>query len=319
MALQTSHDALKKELSEKSIEMGKNLEDEKEKALNESKLLRKELAELREINRLNESTASSREQKLRQENLELKRKLEETEFRIEDQKQEASLASIPLIRQLESLQSTLNSRTASWENQERILLEKLNEAQNSLSSQTDFEKQAKDQAMHLNIKISNLEEKLSMTSLKLEQTVGQLQQKEIEFNLHENDYKLKIEQLLAELSSKSNETEKFKSLVSQLEEKIRLERNVFEDEKRKISFIQQQNQHHPHPERQDSHENELGNDSPVLSLGSVESLHSHPWNMVSFLFVFFFLGENYLIKLCFSRMITMSVLIQIMAPNMVEL
>ncbi|XP_070501730.1 TATA element modulatory factor [Chironomus tepperi] len=278
LALQTSHDALKKELSEKSVEMGRNLEDEKEKALNESKLLKKELTELREINRINESSATSREQKLRQENLELKRKLEETEFRIEDQKQEASLASIPLIRQLESLQSTLNSRTALWENQERVLLEKLEAAQNKLSSQSDVEKQAKDQVMHLNIKISNLEEKLSSTSLKLEQTLSQLQQKDIEFNLHENDYKLKIEQLLAEVSSKSTDTEKFKNLVSQLEEKLRTERSEFEDEKRKLLFIQQQNQHHhPHAERQDS--NDLGNDSPVLSLGSVESLHSHPWNM----------------------------------------
>ncbi|CAG9801531.1 unnamed protein product [Chironomus riparius] len=277
LALQTSHDALKKELSEKSVEMGRNLEDEKEKALNESKLLRKELTELREINRINESSATSREQKLRQENLELKRKLEETEFRIEDQKQEASLASIPLIRQLESLQSTLNSRTASWENQERLLLEKLEIAQNKLSSQSDVEKVAKDQVMHLNIKISNLEEKLSSTSLKLEQTLSQLQQKEIEYNLHENDFKLKIEQLLAEVSTKSTDTEKFKNLVSQLEEKLRSERTEFEDEKRKLLFIQQQNHHHPHAERHDS--NDLENDSPVLSLGSVESLHSHPWNI----------------------------------------
>lgn len=282
LALQTSHDALKKELSEKSFEMGKNLEEEKDKAQTESKLLKKELMELREINRLNESTATTREQKLRQENHELKRKLEETEFRIEDQKQEASLASIPLIRQLESLQSTLNSRTASWENQERILLDKLNEAQNKLFSQSDVEKQAKEQVMHLNIKISNLEEKLSSTSLKLEQTLGQSQQKEIEFNLHENDYKLKIEQLLAEMMTKANEAEKFKSLVLQLEEKIRLERNEFEEEKRKLSFIQQQNQHHHQAERQDSREHEMGNDSPVLSLGSVESLHSHPWNIVSY-------------------------------------
>jgi len=280
LALQTSHDALKKELSEKSMEMGRNLEDEKEKALNESKLLKKELTELREMNRINESSSTSREQKLRQENLELKRKLEETEFRIEDQKQEASLATIPLIRQLEGLQSTLNSRTKIWENHERNLLEKLETAQNKLSSQSDVEKQAKDQVMHLNIKISNLEEKLSSTSLKLEQTLSQSQQKEIEFNLHENDYKLKIEQLLAEASSKSTDTEKFKNLVSQLEEKLRLERSEFEDEKRKLLFIQQQNQHHhPHAERQDS--NDLGNDSPVLSLGSAESLHSHPWNIVS--------------------------------------
>lgn len=287
-ALQTSHDALKKELSEKSVEMGRNLEDEKEKALSESKLLKKELTELKEINRINETAATSREQKLRQENLELKRKLEETEFRIEDQKQEASLASIPLIRQLESLQSTLNSRTALWENQERVLLEKLETAQNKLSSQSDVEKQAKDQVIHLNIKISNLEEKLSSTSLKLEQTLSQLQQREIEYNLHENDFKLKIEQLLAQISSKSNDAEKSKNLVSQLEEKIRTERNEFENEKRKLLFIQQQSQHnhqHPHAERQDS--NDLGNDSPVLSLGSVESLQSHPWNLVSLLILFY--------------------------------
>lgn len=283
MALQNLHDVLKRELSDKSSEMGKNLEDEKEKALNESKQLKKELAELREINRRNESTAMMREQKFRQENLELKKKLEMTEFRIEDQKQEASLASIPLIRQLESLQSTLLLRTTQWENQERILLAKLDDAQNKLTSRTDVEKQVKDQATHQNIKISNLEEKLSSTSLKLEQLIGQLQQREIEYNLHENDFKLKIEQLAVELSNKSNESEKFKTLLSQSEEKMRLERNEFEDEKRKLLFIQQQSQHHHghhQAERQESHENELGNDSPVLSLGSVESLHSHAWNLV---------------------------------------
>jgi chromosome segregation ATPase len=283
LALQTSHDVLKKELSDKSYEMGRNLEEEKEKALAESRQLMKELTELREVNRNTELNASSREQKLRQENLELKRKLEETEFRIEDQKQEASLASIPLIRQLESLQTTLNTRTATWENQERILLEKLDEAQDKLHSQTDVEKQAKDEVTHLNIKIVNLEEKLSSTCIKLEQTIGQLQHKDIEYNLHENDYKLKIEQLTADLSSKANDIDKLKTVISQMEEKIRLERNEFEEEKRKLLFIQQQNQHnhHPHTERQDSHENDgmLGNDSPVLSLGSVESLHSHPWNI----------------------------------------
>lgn len=283
LALQTSHDVLKKELSEKSMEMGKNLEEEKEKALNESKLLSKELADLREINRNFEVAASAREQKLRQENLDLKRKLEETEFRIEDQKQEASLASIPLIRQLESLQTTLNTRTAQWENQERILLEKLDEAQSKLISQSDFEKQSKDQVTHLNLKIANLEEKLTSQGLKLEKQIGQFQQKEIEFNLHENDYKLRIEQLTADVSNKSNDVEKFKNLISQLEEKMRLEREEFEEEKRKLLFIQQQNQQSVtvhHAERQDSHD--LGNDSPVLSLGgSVDSLHSHPWNMVS--------------------------------------
>jgi TATA element modulatory factor len=281
LALQTSHDALKKELNEKSVEMGKNLEDEKEKALNESKFLKKEVIELREINRNIESSATMREQKLREENMELKKKLEETEFRIEDQKQEASLASIPLIRQLESLQTTLNTRTAQWENQERVFLEKIEEAQNKLSSQSDEERHFKDQAQHLNQKIVHLEEKLSSTCIKLEQINSLLQQKEIEFNLHENDYKFKIEQLLSELSSKQDDADKFKNLLSQLEEKVRLERSEFEDEKRKLLFIQQQNQtHHEHVQRQDSHEHELGNDSPILSLGSVDSLHSHPWNNV---------------------------------------
>lgn len=283
LALQTSHDALRKELSEKSMEMGKNLEDEKEKALNEGKMLSKELAELREVNRNFEMAASAREQKLRQENLELKRKLEETEYRIEDQKQEASLASIPLIRQLESLQTTLNTRTAQWENQERILLEKLDEAQDKLASQTDVEKQSKDQVTHLHLKIANLEEKQKAQSLKVEQQVGQLQQKEIEFNLHENDYKLRIEQLAAELSDKAADNDKFKNLISQLEDKMRHERAEFEEEKRKLLFIQQQHQQSVtvhHPERQDSQD--MGNESPVMSLGgSVDSLHSHPWNIVS--------------------------------------
>lgn len=284
LAVQTSYEALKRELSDKSSEMVQNLEGEKEKACNESRQLTKELSDLRQKIRDLESAATSREQKLRQENIELKQKLEETEFRIEDQKQEASLASIPLIRQLESLQTTLNSRTKQWENQERSLLEKLDEAQNQLKTHSDGDKALKDQITHLNLKVSSCEEKLAQASRKVEQTAGQLQQKEIEFQLHENDYKLRIDQLVMEVASKSNDVEKQKSLVLQLEEKTRLDRNELEEEKRKVLYIQQQQtQHHQphHHERQDSHDNELGNVSPVLSLGSVESLHSHPWNLVS--------------------------------------
>lgn len=146
-----------------------------------------------------------------------------------------------------------------------------------------MDKAIKDQVTHLNLKVGNLEEKLTTASRKLEQITGDLQQKEIEFQLHENDYKMKIDQLMMEMTSKSSDAEKFKNLVSQLEEKLRLERDEFEEEKRKLLFIQQQTQHHHHHhERQDSHDHELGNVSPVLSLGSVESLHSHPWNVVSF-------------------------------------
>lgn len=286
LALQTSHDALKRELSDKSVEMVKNLEDEKEKTISESRQLTKELLDLRQKIREVESTATGREQKLRQENIELKQKLEETEFRIEDQKQEASLASIPLIRQLESLQTTLNSRSKQWENQEKNLVEKLEAAQSQLKSQSDVDKSVKDQVTHLGLKIATLEEKFSVSSRKLEQTAGQLQQKEIEFQLHENDYKLKIDQLTMEVASKSNDAENFKTLLTQLEEKTRHEREELEEEKRKLQFIQQQAQHHHHHERQDSHDHELGNVSPVLSLGSVESLHSHHWNVVSQMFDF---------------------------------
>lgn len=281
LALQTSHDALKRELSDKSVEMVKTLEDEKEKAQSESRQLTKELSELRQQVREIESSATGREQKLRQENIELKQKLEETEFRIEDQKQEASLASIPLIRQLESLQTTLNTRSKQWENQEKNLLEKLDDAHSQLKSQSDGDRTMKDQVTHLSLKISTLEEKLSATNRKHEQTAGQLQQKEIEFKLHENDYKMKIDQLTMELTSKLNDADKFKNLVSELEEKLRLTREEFDEEKRKLQFIQQQSQHHHHHERQDSNDHELGNISPVLSMGSVESLQSHPWNLVS--------------------------------------
>jgi TATA element modulatory factor len=279
LALQTSHDALKKELSDKSVEMVKTLEGEKEKAEGESRQMSKELADLRLKIREMEGAATSREQKLRQECLELKQKLEETEFRIEDQKQEASLASIPLIRQLESLQSTLNARSKQWETQEKSLLEKLEVYENQIKSQSDTDKSVKDQVTHLNLKVTNLEEKLTTSSRKLEQTLSAMQQKEIEFQLHENDYKLKIDQLAMDVAGKSNDAEKFKALVSQLEEKLRLEREELEVEKKKVQFIQQQQQTHHH-ERQDSHD--MGNVSPAMSdgLGSVESLHSHPWNLV---------------------------------------
>lgn len=278
--IQSSHDNMKKETNDKAQEMIKTLSEDKESALNETKVLAKELNDLRSKIREIEFQSTQKEQRLRQENLELKQKLEETEFRIEDHKQEASLASIPLIRQLESLQSTLNSRTKSWENQEKLLLEKLDDAENKLKSHNDIDRTSRDQVTQLNLKISNLEEKLSSTSLKLEQTIGQLQQREIESQLQTNDYKLKIDQVTMDLNAKTSDKENFKALVSQLEEKLRLVREELEEEKRKNLFVQQQNQsihHHHHHERQDSQD--MGNVSPAMSLGSVESLRSHPWNL----------------------------------------
>lgn len=281
LAMQTLHDALKIEHSDKNDEMVRNLEDAKEMAESDSRQLTNELHDLRQRMREIESASTSRDVSARQEIIELKQKLEETRFETEFQKQEASLASIPLIRQLESLQNTLNARSKLWENQEKNLLEKLDDAQNKLKQKSEGDKGLKDQVTHLELKISSLEEKLTIACRKVEASVGKLQQTEIETQLHENDYKMKIDQLIIELSNKSNEVEKFRGLVTQLEEKLRLTREDIEEEKRKYLFIQQQNQHHHHHERQDSHDLELGNASPVLSIGSVESLHSHPWNVVS--------------------------------------
>lgn len=311
LALQMSHDALKKELNDKSNALVRNLEDEKEKAQMDNQQAQKELIDLRQKIRDVESSSTAREQKLRQENIELKRKLEETEFRIEDQKQEASLASIPLIRQLESLQSTLNIHTKAWEKQEKCLLDKLDEAQSQLKAQTDIERQAKDQLTHQNLKVGNLEEKLSLASLKLEQIAGQLQQQQIEFQLHENDFKSKINQLEYEALAISNDAEKFKSLVAQLENKLRQERDEFEEEKRKLMFLQQQP-----PERS---EHEMGNVSPALSIGHIsdESLHSHPWNLVSFCDCSEIVQQMLFSFYC--RMITISEQILLIAVNMVAL
>ena len=283
-ALQLSYDAAKKEVSDKSSEMVRNLEDEKERTVCDNKQMQRELQDLRQKIRDSEAAANEATQKLRQENLELKRKIEETEFRIEDQKQEASLASIPLIRQLESIQTTLNSRTKTWENQEKILIDQLDEAQNKLKSQTEVDKSARDQVQHFNLKVANLEEKLSFTSLKLEQTAGQLQQKEIEFGFHESDFNKRIEQLNSEMSIKVKDLEKVKILLAEAEDKLRMERDGFEDEKRKMSFIQQSSQHHHHHTGIEGDqtlpgEHELGNCSPALSLGRISDESLHQWNV----------------------------------------
>lgn len=242
LALVTSHDGLKKELGDKSVEMTRNMESEKEKADSEHKQVLKEVADLRQKIRDSELAATTREQKLHQENLELKQKLEETEFRVEDQKQAASLASIPLIRQLESLQATLTKRSAVWENQEKNMLDKLEEAENKLQNQNDLEKTGKNQIIQLNLKVSNLEEKLSSSSLKLEKVTSQLQKQQIESELKENDYKKNIGKLTTEMEVQANSLDRFKGMLSDMEEKLRLEREKAEEEKRRFSFVQQQ--HH---------------------------------------------------------------------------
>lgn len=269
LAVQTSHEVLKRELDKKNCEILQNLEEDKDKALSESIEAKKELSTLRLKIREMEAMATSTEQKLMQETLTLKQKLEETEFKFEDQKFEASLASIPLIRQLESLQSTFNTRTKQWEKQEKQLLERLEDAQNQLKSQSDVDKAANDQLTHLNLKIACLEEKLSKTCRKLEQTTEMLKEKEIAFQLHENDYKLKLDQLTIE---KLDDLQRFRQIVLDMEGKLKLKGEEVEEEKRKLSFVQQQ-----HHERQDSRDHELGNISPVPS---IESLRSHPWNIV---------------------------------------
>ncbi|CRK92749.1 CLUMA_CG006321, isoform A [Clunio marinus] len=279
--LQTSFDVLKKESSEKSDEIVKNLEVKLDNEKDKNQQIMRELSDLRLKIREIESLAIAREQKLRQENIDLKQKLEETEFRIEDQKQEASLSSIPLIKQLESLQTTLNVRSKHWESQERTLLDKLEVSEHQLSSHLETERNTKDQFTHLHLKISNLEEKLSKANLKVEQSTGQLQQKEIEFNLHENENKLKIDQLKMELSTKSNDIENLKILLTETEEKLRILREEYDKDKKKLSLnLHQDHRSFHHIEHQESQEHEQqGNSSPVPSLGSIESLHSsHPWN-----------------------------------------
>lgn len=284
LTIQTSFEVAKKELNDKKqahTELSKkseafaSLEMESILHKNQNEQIIIQLENLREKLKQSESGNELKERKLRLENSELLRRLENAELRAEEQANDVSLVTIPLIKQLESLQATLNSRTTTWEKQEKILVDQLQENQTKLLNFNEIEKTTKEQNFILNSKILNLEEHLNSALIKFEKSSSLLQQKEMEFDLLQMDFRQKTENLKFTKIENENLIEEYKNRLIVLEERLKLE-----SEKLQISS---QTRDLTSDESNTLEENPINRNSssPTLSLGHMsiaDSLGSGAWH-----------------------------------------
>ncbi|KAL5278311.1 TMF1 family protein [Megaselia abdita] len=227
--LQLSFDALKKELQQRQdshieltrkTEILSNVNKEKQRAETQNRETMDELRELREKLKTYEAGITQREQVLRQENTELMKRLELADLRSEELTQEVSSATMPLMRQLENLEATLNNRTMNWQKQEKELVDELESTQKQLQSLENLKQTSSEEISSLNVKLRSLEEKLSATNLRMEQSRGQSQQLEVDFNLREMELKRNLDKLNDNYINTQKNNEKLQEKISKLEEDL---------------------------------------------------------------------------------------------------
>lgn len=290
ITIQTSFEVAKKELNDKKqahTELSKRseaftlLESENilNKNLNEQIII--QLENVREKLKQAETGNELKERKLRLENSELIRRLENAELRAEEHANDVSLVTIPLVKQLESLQTTLNSKTTAWEKQEKKFVDRLQETQQNLSNFNEIEKISKEQNFLLNSKILNLEDHLNSALFKSEQSSSLLQQKEMEFDLLQIDFKRENENLKVIKLENEKLLEEYKTRLINLEEllktdsdeKLEMEKIKFSSESRDLAS-DESNTLEENPNNRNS-------SSPTLSLGRMsiaDSLGSGAWH-----------------------------------------
>lgn len=313
-SLQISFEAAKKEVSEKQQDHSSltrkakdlvNLQADHQILLVQNQQMSAELESLREKLKSDLFSQSVHQQKLRQENNLLLKKLEEIEQRSEEQSNAISEATIPLVRQCEALQSTLNDRTIAWEKQEMIFVKKIETLGKQLQNVSMIEQNANEHTVQLNARLQNLEESLSKALLRSEQSAVQLQQKQVELDILQTDYK-KVTNNVDETNRKNEETiDELTKQISELQLKIneKVQREVLERHNVQEAAMQTslrgfaEPQYLPCPESARNAIQLMANDeklkdmarsennsSPTLSLGQVsqtDSLASNAWPLVS--------------------------------------
>lgn len=298
--VQTSFDAAKKELNDKQQEhyslakKAKNLSTlqcEQQTLQQQNQQLTSEIETMREKFKSNANEQTAQMQKLRQENGTLLRRLEEIEQRSEDQAHAISQATIPLVKQSHSLQSTLNARTAAWEKQEMTLLKKIETLEKQLANVSINEQSANEQSDQLNLRIQNLEEALSKALLRSEQSATALQQKQMEMELFENDFKQKQSNTSDELGKNHTKINALNTEVEKLQQKLKEEQEkqkqiAVERPKinRKISSVEFAENSIEYGNTSDhSDEQEINrivnNGSPTFSMGKM-SANDSAWQLV---------------------------------------
>lgn len=300
--VQTSFDAARKELTEKQQEhyslekKAKNLislQTEQQSLQQQNQQLTAEIESLREKMKLDAIQQSDQMQKVRQENATLLRRLEEIEQRSEDQAHAVTEATIPLVKQCQSLQATLNTRTVAWEKQEMVFLKKIETLEKQLANVSINEQSANEQSDQLNARIQNLEESLSKALLRSEQSAAALQQKQMELELVQNDFKQKQSANEVEIQSYKLKVEELGTTIEQLQKELKESQDrerqysaAVEKPKliRKISSVEfAENSVEYSNESDQSDDQELSrivnNSSPVYSVGKI-SANDSAWQLV---------------------------------------
>lgn len=300
--IQTSFEAARKELSEKQQEhyslerKAKNiisLQTEQQTLQQQNQQLTIEVESLREKMKHDAIQQVEQMKKLRQENTSLIRRLEEIEQRSEDQAQAITEATIPLVKQCQSLQATLNTRTVAWEKQEMIFSKKIETLERKLANVSTNEQSASEQSDQLNARIQNLEESLSKALLRSEQSATTLQQKQMELELIQNDFKQKQSAHVAEIQAYKLKVDEMKSNAGKLQKE--LEESQIKERQyslaghkpsliRKISSVEfAENSVEYSNESDQSDDQEISrivnNNSPVYSVGKM-SANDTAWQLV---------------------------------------
>lgn len=295
--VQTSLDAAKRELNDKQhahkelsrkTEALASLESEKHIAQSQNNQIMVELLSLREKLRQSEGGTSQKELSLRQENGKLLQRLEEAEQKLEQQAQSVTDATIPLVRQLDGLQVTLNVRTANWEVQERQLLEQLENAEVQCKRLRNIEHHGIEKEQTLNVKVQQLETRLTAALLKAEQVSGMLQQRTVEFELSEAGFKNKLANLKATIEQNDRTAERQEQLVAELQAQLdavisAAERRGRQDFDGTTSLLPDGSVGTAAETVQATIDSEERNSSPTLSLGRMsmaDSLSSALWPLV---------------------------------------
>lgn len=303
--IQTSFDAARKELNEKqqqhySLEKkAKNLatlQSEQQNLHQQNQQLTAEIDSMREKMKMDANQQAEQLHKLRQENTTLVRRLEEIEQRSEDQGHAITEATIPLVKQCQSLEATLKSRTAAWEKQETAFRNRIDSLEKQLSNVSINEQSANEQTDQLNASITSLEESLSKALLRSEQSATALQQKQVELELIQNDFKQKQSAYEAEIHGYKIKMEELNASVDQLQKQLKdiqekelLKRTTDKTKLvRKISSVEFA-EHSVEYSNESDHSDDtelnriVNNSSPVYSVGkmSANDSASNIWQLVS--------------------------------------
>ncbi|XP_053663866.1 TATA element modulatory factor [Anopheles marshallii] len=197
-SLRKSFECARKELTEKvdlcqelqhSLTKLQNCETEYLSFQRTNKTLLEQMEELREQLRRTERENEHRLIRAKNEHVELLRRLEASETRAEEEKNASALLTVPLMKQLESVQCTLRHKERIWEQRDASFTQQLSEALERVKLITEKEATQRNTIATLQDRIMSLEERLTETLVQAEEALASLQQKTLEAEILEQEYR----------------------------------------------------------------------------------------------------------------------------------